>query len=60
MKYIVRSFVSIEIEVEADDKDEAVDLAGDEINTVLNGCDYDFFSDAIVYDEDGEEVEDQQ
>lgn len=66
-KMTVRSYVSIEIEIDLDTtdmdlediRDEAIDEAGVIINDKLRGLDFDFdfFEDAIVYDEHGEEIE---
>ena len=66
-KIIVRSFVSIEIEVEFDTTDmsnediadQAIDQAGTIIVDKLRGLDFDFFEDAIAYGEDGEELEEE-
>ena len=64
-KITVRSFVSIEVEIEIDTtdmslediKDQAIDEAGNIIGDKLMGLDFDFFEDAIAYGEDGEEIE---
>ena len=64
-KMTVRSFVSIEIEIEFDTtdmtaediKDQAIDEAGIIIGNKLQGWDFDFFEDAIVYGELGEEID---
>ena len=57
MKYTVRTYVAIDIEIDTEYYDVAVDQAGDKIVELLKGQDFDFFEDPIVYDEDGEEVE---
>lgn len=66
-KMIVRSFVAIEIEIDTtifeedmtqeEIADMAVNEAGNTIGDKLRGLDFDFFEDAIVYDEDGEEID---
>jgi hypothetical protein len=65
-KMTVRSFVSIEIEIDTsifeedmtqeDIVDMVINEAGNTIGDKLMGLDFDFFEDAIVYDEDGEEI----
>lgn len=55
-KFIVRSYVAVELVIEAEDRDAAEDLAGIKIQTMLADADIDFVEDAVVYDEQGEEV----
>lgn len=57
MKYIVRSTVVIETLVEADDYDDAVDQAGRQIDDLLAGQEFDYADEAVVYDQDGNELE---
>lgn len=58
-KFIVRSYVSVETEIEAEDYDSAVDQAGNKIFEALKGnhFDFDFFEEAVVFDEDGDQLE---
>jgi len=56
--YRVRSYVSLEINIEADSAQEAIDLASAQIHqAVFDSFDYDYFEDAIVYDENYEEID---
>ena len=56
--YRVRSYVSLEINIEAASAQEAIDLASAQIHqAVFDVADYDYFEDAIVYDQDGEEID---
>lgn len=57
MKYIVRSTVVIETVVEADDYDQAVNEAGYQIEEMLAGQEFDYADDAVVCDEEGNELE---
>ena len=56
--YMVRSYVAVEINIEAESAIEAIDLASAKIHeSVCPTFDYDYMEDAIVYDEDGEEID---
>jgi len=56
--YRVRSYVSLEINIEAASAQEAIDLASAQIHqAVFDSFDYDYFEDAIVYDENYEEID---
>ena len=56
--YLVRSYVAVEINIEAESAYEAVELASAKIHeSVCPTFDYDYMEDALVYDEDGEEID---
>ena len=56
--YMVRSYVAVEITIDAESALEARDLASEKIQETLfpTFC-YDYFEDPVVYDEDGEEMD---
>jgi hypothetical protein len=59
--FTVRSYVSIEITVEAEDRDEAINLASEQIAFDLQRSeDFEYCGETEVYDEEGNEVEEQE
>ena len=65
MKYIVRSMVMIETVVELDSEQDdvyfwATDEAGKQIQQVLAGFDFDFCQDTQVFDQAGNELEEEE
>jgi len=56
--YMVRSYVAVEINIEAESAIEAIDLASEKIQETLcpTFC-YDYIDQARVYDEDDEEID---
>lgn len=55
---MVRSYVAVEINIEAESALEAVELASAKIHeSVCPTFEYDYMNDAAVYDEDGEEID---
>ena len=56
-KYIVRTIVAIELEVEADSVDSAIDLAGTKICDSIDDATFDFFEETQVFDQHGEQLE---
>jgi hypothetical protein len=65
MKYIVRSMVVIETVVELDSEQDDVyfwasDEAGKQIQQVLAGLDFDFCEDTQVFDQEGNELEEEE
>lgn len=54
--YTVRSYIAIDIEIEANSASEATDLAGEKIHEAVWPMDYDYMDDARVY-VDGEEID---
>jgi hypothetical protein len=56
--YMVRSYIAVEISIDADSAIEAIDLASEKIQETLcpTFC-YDYMEQARVYDEDDEEID---
>jgi hypothetical protein len=58
MKYTVRSYVAVEIQVEAESAYWAEELASKQIHQALQPIsDYDYLEDANIYGPDGEEID---
>jgi hypothetical protein len=56
-KFIVRTIVAIELEIEADSVDSAIDLAGSKIMAGIDDATFDFFDEVQVCDEEGNQLE---
>jgi hypothetical protein len=58
MKYTVKSYVSVEIEVEADSAYYAEEQASKQIHLALQPIsDYNYFENADIYGPDGEKID---
>ena len=54
--YLVRSYIAIDIKIEANSASKAIDLAGEKIHEAVWPMDYDYMDDARVY-VDREEID---
>ena len=56
--YMVRSYVAVEINIDAESAADAIEQASEKVNAMLLPSDgFDYMEDAIVYDQDGEEID---